>query len=755
MTPSLPPDLRVLCRKLASIPPAELPQAVPSLTKHIVRCRDVLSSPQEQKPSDSKSQSSQLLGKLRTSITTLLTGRSREARFAAVCLVKSVVDVGGWEILRNCEPWVRGLLSVVQPFQTLAREVATPSIPAFITACLRLAKPQASTGVPAPPLGTVETVCDSFSTLIPLYPTTFRPFNSPIKSAIRGYLAPALSDGVLVPESLRCAARRLAISLHCVAAKAGGSEDWAKLVDNLLRELHCTADQVLRAVHESWEGTFGYNRQRVGPEGKPRGGSHSGDQLPPWEGLESGAERLQGIFDYLAECLRYPTKASVVIPLGAFMDAISRVCLVARQHPKSQPWDQAVDTNAAISREEKDELWSVISDMHLSALGLALLMVRRFGQGMIPLVPEMLDHLVRVFKSGIASSPVRVAGYQLLNAILPLVGPTLSKATVVTLEPFIGACCRDLQEDAGFLKPPPKPSTSLKKNDSLKSSLANADLFLQRQGSAPETLVTLDAQHKAAAAGLLARLLSTLPQHHLKPTLRGLLDKTAILTANRDAMLLSVLNPYKDPRGRIYPNILPHLTHQFPQDQGLEILRSNLRTSGVLGHHGREELADLAEIEQDEEDEEDEASPDEDDKATGGLQEPDVTPAETTLEDALEPLRQPDTGPGTLGPPVESNPFEVKSSHRPNAFDVDSLSKPDFPAKRKPDDLEASPSKRQETSKPAAASLPEPLPRQDAEDAEDDESDESDESVHLNMELDEDEDEDEGEDEDDEKGHRS
>lgn len=114
MSSSLPPDLRVLCRKLTSIPPAQLPHALPALMRHIVRCKDALSAPQEQKPRDDASQGSLLVHKLKTNVTTLLKGRSREARFAAIGLVKALVDVGGWEMLRGSEPWVSGLLSIVQ-----------------------------------------------------------------------------------------------------------------------------------------------------------------------------------------------------------------------------------------------------------------------------------------------------------------------------------------------------------------------------------------------------------------------------------------------------------------------------------------------------------------------------------------------------------------------------------------------------------------------------------------------------------------
>lgn len=114
MSASLPPDLRVLCRKLISIPPAQLPHSLPSLVNHVLRCKEPLSAPHDQTPKDNASEGALLVHKLKTAISTLLNGRTREGRFAAIALIKAAVDVGGWEVLRGCEPWVRGLLSMVQ-----------------------------------------------------------------------------------------------------------------------------------------------------------------------------------------------------------------------------------------------------------------------------------------------------------------------------------------------------------------------------------------------------------------------------------------------------------------------------------------------------------------------------------------------------------------------------------------------------------------------------------------------------------------
>lgn len=111
---STPSDLRVLVRRLASTPTDQLPRLCPVLVGHVLRCGEPLSASDAGKGKDKGAETPMLVHKLRTHITTLLTGRNASGRFAAVCLIKAVVDVGGWESLRAADPWVRGLISVAQ-----------------------------------------------------------------------------------------------------------------------------------------------------------------------------------------------------------------------------------------------------------------------------------------------------------------------------------------------------------------------------------------------------------------------------------------------------------------------------------------------------------------------------------------------------------------------------------------------------------------------------------------------------------------
>lgn len=625
---------------------------------------------------------------------------------------------------------------LLQSYQTLIREIVTPTLPAFATACLQLLKAHSST-----PPRVSQTICEALHALIPHHPATIRPLSSQLRTAVRPYLAPTCADSIHVPAGLTRAARRLVISLHFVAAKSSGSDEWGKLVDTILRDLHQTADQVLRAVDESWQATGGYDRTRVSTDGEPSGGHESSpEQLPAWSGVAAGADRLAGLFAYLEETLCCVTKSPVTVPIGAYLDAICRICVIARLSPKTQTWDQALDTNAGVGRDEKDELWSVVPNLHHAAMSLLLTMAVRLERDMIPLVPEAIDHLVRVVKSGTSESHIRIIGYQVLNQLLTIAGSTMPKTTIDMLEQIIGACCRDLQQDAGILKLAAKltPSDKDAKKNGGSVAVANVDLFLQKpESGAPEASHKLEPAHKHAASALLVTLLSSVTQKHLGG-MRGLVDRTAIVTANRDAMLSSVLNPYTDKRNRQHPSILPYLSRLFPEDQGLEILRSNLRTSGLNGSSDMfasfQEMAE-AQAEEDGDNEEDVDEDMADGDAAAAEESEDAKGGALSQLGALASL------PKNGGAEEQTeNPFAAKD----NGF----AAVADSPSKRKHDGVEeTAPAKRLEVEKPAE------LPKAKAKSApivataeaeEEDDDDDSDVSVHLNMELeDEDEDEDE------------
>jgi hypothetical protein len=110
---SAPAELRVLCHQLTTTPVAQLPQITPSLLRNISRCGGPLSAASGNAQKSNANETTLLVHKLKTHVSTLLHGRTIEGRFAAVVLVKGIVDIGGWEVLRGAESWVRGLLAIL------------------------------------------------------------------------------------------------------------------------------------------------------------------------------------------------------------------------------------------------------------------------------------------------------------------------------------------------------------------------------------------------------------------------------------------------------------------------------------------------------------------------------------------------------------------------------------------------------------------------------------------------------------------
>ncbi|GAB1320636.1 Pre-rRNA-processing protein RIX1 [Madurella fahalii] len=604
-----PPDLRVLCRRLASTPVDHLPRLCPLLVGHVVRCGGPLSAAPDTK--DKASETSMLVHKLRTHIAMLLTGKKPSGRFAAACLVKAVIDVGGWESLRASDPWIRGLIGVlqkpdplaskelcivtltkiymlIQGYQTLIREMVTTTLPSYVMACLQLIKPTASGRPLKTPAAFIDTVACSLSKLVVLYPTTLRPYAPQIKAALRPYIAPTSSDPLVVPQTLRESSRRLFVLLSYTAPKNGSSEEWGKAIRASILDCHATTDQVFRPVVESWESTTGYRGQPARTGADPSGGGDSAEELPPWTGVQAGSERLVGLLEFLADFFSNPTKAPVTVPLGELLDLTARITLVT---PPSSTGD-SIETNPAIGRDEKAELWSVLPDIHMAALRLHTAMIRRLRENALPLATDIIDQVVRVSTASRQVPSMRETCYTLIKDLLLLAGPTLPRLTVDSLTPLIQSSCQDILLTTGHPESKPQApangTTNPKQPQKLPTANAlNADAYL----SNPSNITTASSSSASSSSSspatlLLPILLSHLPQQHLAPETRGLLDRTAILSHSKDAMLASCLHPYKDSRGRYYPSILPFLVRQFPRDQGVEVLRSNLIRGGAVGLRG-------------------------------------------------------------------------------------------------------------------------------------------------------------------------
>lgn len=470
---------------------------------------------------------------------------------------------------------------LLHEYQALVREIATPTLSAFVTACLQIIKPPVSSKSGQPPVQLIDTIANALCTITPLYPTTLRPFSAQVKAAFRTYVAPTATDKTIVPETLREASRRLFVLQHYTTPKNGNAQEWGKAVTGLITTSHATADQVFRAVQESWEASSGYVRQGISYEDDPHGGSDSAESFPPWNGLSSGADRLVGLLGTLAAFFKSPSKIPVTIPVSTIVDLTARITMIVPPQRGSKSQD-GTQLNAAIGREEKDELWSVLPDIHVAVMDLLLALLQRLQETAVTIAADILHQIVRIFDANQQVCLVREQGYVLVRNLLILHGPTMPKISVSSLDKTIQFCCRDLLAASGHAGSSRAslndPRTQSAKASSSKPS-SNADAYLTVQTKSSVISATdLPATHIEAASVLLEVFLSHLPQQHMKQTLRALIDRTAVLSHNKGAMVASVLNPYRMRTGKMLASVFPFLARDFPREREVEVLRSNLRT---------------------------------------------------------------------------------------------------------------------------------------------------------------------------------
>ncbi|KAI1127507.1 rRNA processing/ribosome biogenesis-domain-containing protein [Nemania abortiva] len=767
---SLPPELRSICRRLTT-KVEQLPLLLPILLKDVGRCQEPLSRPSEPKASESSPEAALLVHTLKTQINTLLTGRTSQGHFVGAALVKAVVETGGWECLRVSDPWVRGLISIIKKkdpsvtkdlcivaltkiytlmheYPTLVREIVTPTLPDFANACLQILKPPVSSKVGKAPYSLIETIFEAISTLVPLHPTTLRQFAGKFKVEIRAFLVPTSSDNVLIPTTLQTSSRRLAVRLHMTAAKGGDSTDWTKHIEELAKAVHSTADQVFRAVQETWESTSGYKPQAVNFDVEPQGGGGDLNQLPRWVGVQAGGERIIGLLDFIREYLYCRTRVAVTVPITTLIDIASRISSIK---PPSGKEKHDSGMNSAVGREERDELWTVLPDIQVAAMKMHITLIQRLEKNYIPLAQETLDQTLRILQSTYRLPQARTTIFTLVKEILHLCGPTLPKFTVESLGLLMKCCCRDLLGAAGYLpKPKPQSSSALQNGQKQKTISQNADAFLPGKSEDNTISVSLSAEHLSAAEALLTTLFSYLPQQHIPSSLRSQMVKTAILCRNKDAQVASILHPARDRSGRTPQVILPYLTQQFPRDESVEILRFNFRPMATGPSGEFMEADDAMAVDEDEEAQTES-------RTNGfsfgqGFDTQYTAPAPATQFKASSPIPMRSAEP--IQTPFLAHPPETQIQSVPEITVVEQPSTSTSSLKRKNEDAaaEISVSKRVEieaTTFTAASNtnnVVTPLaPIERAHGVENESSD--DESVHLNMELDSD-DEDEEEDDD-------
>lgn len=601
--------LRVITQRLAAAPTWQLPHVVPYLASTLLSCENIIRITQAPGQAKDVSEAAVLVHKLKTQISTLLQEKNPQSRWASVILIKAIVEIGGEEILRASSAWVRGLLGILgrpdsdatkelciitltriflltQDHPSIVREITTPSLPGFITSCLNILTAGFSSKEKAKgnrfhslSITILQALCE----LVPHHPTVFRPFLSQTTALVLQLIAPTPSnldkrqDGntSAITTSVAESSRRLFVLMNACAPKNTSGEEWTKSFRAIINSLHRTVDLVFRAVIEDWDPSTRLrpDTNQVKDFSKVVGDTEQNPLgLSSWKGVYAGMERLDGILQTLQVFLNTPTSSTVNIPIGTILDAVIRVLSVIP--PSSESGGRSnggIQINAEIGRDEREGLWTTLPKVHISALQLLLVMISRLSYGSAALCHSVLEHALWVFEREHSDSDIRRTIYDLVSKILSLVGYSVPKSVAPLLSSCMRTCCEDILPPKNTPLSRESNSTKTKKGGNNRPSIS-ADSYLKAPTTKSKSSDTPTAV-QISAAKLLPLAITYTSRRLFHFELQAQIDRTAILTNNKEAMLASVLNPpLKRPGARTMSSIMPFLARQFPDLLEVEAL---------------------------------------------------------------------------------------------------------------------------------------------------------------------------------------
>lgn len=558
--------LKAITYRLSSTSTKQLPQVAPQIAGLLWNCRQLLSLPAESSK-QAGNDASVLVHRFRTHISTLLNDRTVEGRWSAVVLVKATIEAGGLEVLSKSNAWVRSLLGILKkadppttrclvvitltrifmltwPHSNLIREITTPALPTFVATCVSSALTQRCSN------SELLVILEAFAVLIPRHPTIFRANESQIRTLLLDIVS---SESSVVESHVHFTnahidlSRRLLVLLHHCSPKQGAADKWDDLFQTTIAATHATCDHLFRSVVESWHSASG---QRVSADHQSL---LAGDvelehdehlRLAGWKGVYAGSERVCTLLLQLQTQSVEPTAGAVTLRLGLLADVLTRLFSIT-----VPSGSELFQPNHQISKEERETLFVVLPKIHCHAIRLIACLVNRFGGLTSSFAQPVVLQILSIFECESFDVDLRIATYGLLKAFLALQGPSLIKQDFADLEPILKICVQDLM--AGSVATNSVASTG---------------------SEVPSVGQPGSKDLRTAAESLLPVALSRLSPNHVSPKMRRDMERAAVLTENKDALVASVLNPWKNAGGQIGTSLLPLLARQHAESAEVEAL---------------------------------------------------------------------------------------------------------------------------------------------------------------------------------------
>lgn len=609
--------LRAVSFRISSTPTAQLPHAVACIAQSLNTAKDILSEPES--PSLKDTDASVVVHRFITQVTTLLQDRTVEGRWAGIVLVKAAIEAGGWATLSKSLPWVRGLLGILKKpepsttkclaiialtrifmltwdYQTLIREITTPSLSAFVPSCLEIVESSSGTH------SELAIVLESFVTLLPRHPTIFRNHQDKLKKLL-------LQAGAEhSPENIKSLAYRLSVLLPQCEPKNGASDKWQQALSANIRVCHELVDRVLIEVEEDWQSV-------AGMEANKHGLRHTYEQAqertqaserPAFSFIYPGAQAVQDQLLQLSQYFTSATSAPVTVQLGTVFDLLSRLFATTTSVNTSK---SSLAFVQGVAREEREAVQEVLPGIHVAAMGLLCAVLDLYGLSIASVAQTSLDQVNWLFSAESSRVEVRTAVYGVLQRIIELTGPSMTKEQVSSFSHIVKACCNDLLATTPRI---PQQITNGTKPGSAKpvQAVMNADSFLQKATNSPTATATLPGLTKAASS-LLAVLLSVVPAKHYATANRTLMDRTALLTRHKTALIAGVLNPTpKLVSSSKASSLLPLLAQEFSSEPAVEALLRPRMPVIVTGRRQNGSRSSSPEADEESEEEEDDQADD-------------------------------------------------------------------------------------------------------------------------------------------------
>ena len=596
------PTLKAITYRLTTTPTEQLPLVASQISGSIWNCRDLLSASGDSV--GSKNEAALLVHRFKSRIGNLLQDRTSEGRWAGIVLCKATLEAGGVEVLRKSSAWARSLIAILKktdPASTrclavaalvriftltwensnLVREITTPVLPGFVNACLaNVCKPRCTSRE-------MQFVLEAFATLLPKHPTIFRAKELEIRQVAIGVVSGGTGYVAVqrnASQQHKDGALQLLALLHHCAPKQGGSTAWDGFFQAAIVAAHDTCERLFRSVTEDWTSTAGIEKgadTSILSSTEPRRDNGDRVSLPPWEGVLAGRDRLISLLGVLKSHLQSPTTATVSVRFGSLIDLLSRVLsfTVASVMDSSK-------ANPQVSKDEREALLAVLPDIHISALLLISTLLGDFGNTSTAFIQSFTELLIEVYRAERFDENVRTAAYQCLQQTLLLCGPSMSKETVVELVPLMRGCCNDLL-------PTIAADTNLN-GTSGEIKPASKELPLDDASKSRPRVLSHSSEIIASASSLLPALIAHLNSAYVPRKLRTQIERTAILTCNKEALLACVMNPArKDVGGTVQTSLLPLLAREFPHVPEVEaLLRPRMPPVVVQGSGDDAEDAD-------------------------------------------------------------------------------------------------------------------------------------------------------------------